>query len=132
MQNRYTQVQWPRGSFAWIPDVSREISCIYICFSLKNLLFSKGVKMRGSAQRIAKGGAAVFSCHGRRWMVGKAGNRAAVHGSKLPVPNYIPVSGSFNFFCMPSFSKNMTNKILYTLIDFFCLVNTLIELINRV
>ncbi|KAH6773323.1 hypothetical protein C2S52_003800 [Perilla frutescens var. hirtella] len=37
------------------------------------------------------GGAAVLRCHGRRWMVGKAANRAAVHGAKLPVPNAIPV-----------------------------------------
>ena len=37
------------------------------------------------------GGAAVFRL-GQRWMVGKAANRAAVHGTKLPVPNAIPVS----------------------------------------
>ncbi|KAG8380226.1 hypothetical protein BUALT_Bualt07G0171300 [Buddleja alternifolia] len=36
------------------------------------------------------GGAAVALNHQRRWMVGKAGNRAAVHGSKLPVPDTIP------------------------------------------
>ncbi|KAG8367506.1 hypothetical protein BUALT_Bualt16G0079000 [Buddleja alternifolia] len=36
------------------------------------------------------GGAAVALNHQRRWMVGKAGNRAAVHGSKLLVPHTIP------------------------------------------
>ncbi|KAL8458808.1 hypothetical protein ACS0TY_035513 [Phlomoides rotata] len=37
------------------------------------------------------GGAAVFRHRQQRWMVGKAPNRAAVHGSKLPIPNIIPV-----------------------------------------
>ncbi|EYU21262.1 hypothetical protein MIMGU_mgv1a017182mg [Erythranthe guttata] len=40
-----------------------------------------------------KQGGAVMIRHqgqGRRWMVGKAANRAAVHGSKLPVPDIIP------------------------------------------
>ncbi|KAG6397906.1 hypothetical protein SASPL_139356 [Salvia splendens] len=35
------------------------------------------------------GGASVLRL-GQRRMVGKAANRAAVHGSKLPVPNVIP------------------------------------------
>ncbi|PIN13739.1 hypothetical protein CDL12_13637 [Handroanthus impetiginosus] len=37
-----------------------------------------------------QGGAAAYN-HRVRWMVGKAANRAAVHGSKLPVPDIIPL-----------------------------------------
>ncbi|KAL6585252.1 hypothetical protein OROMI_004541 [Orobanche minor] len=37
------------------------------------------------------GGAAAALCNnGLRWMVTKAANRAAVHGSKLPVPDTVP------------------------------------------
>ncbi|KAL3632121.1 hypothetical protein CASFOL_025105 [Castilleja foliolosa] len=36
-------------------------------------------------------GGAAFRNHGVRWMVGKAANRAAVHGSNLPaVPDTVP------------------------------------------